>query len=251
MSKRILEHLSAVDANMRGLIQATGGYRFQRQLECHPFESLASAIAHQQLHANAANSILRRFAAACGNGAFPSPECVLATSVEILRASGFSFAKIASLKDLAAKTIAGIVPDRQTLVGLGDEEIIERLTQVRGIGRWTVEMLLIFQLGRTDVLPVDDFGVRNGFRMAYGLRRMPRPKSLADFGQRWAPYRSAAAWFLWRANDLKRAGKLPEPVERIRLPRKKRRRKSVAALAERASKVRKLVRKVRPVRARK
>lgn len=107
---------------------------------------------------------------------------------------------------------------------LSDEEIIARLTQVRGIGRWTVEMLLIFQLGRPDVLPVDDFGVRNGFRIAYGLRRMPRPRALAAYGERWKPYRSMAAWYLWRAVELKREGRLPEPAERIRLPRLAKRR---------------------------
>ena len=136
-----------------------------------------------------------------------------------MRAAGFSFAKVAALKDLAAKTLAQVVPERTVLALLPDEEIIERLTQVRGIGRWTVEMLLMFQLGRPDVLPVDDFGVRAGFRAAYGLTRMPHPKALALSGERWKPYRSAAAWYLWRALELKRAGTLPPPAERIRLPR--------------------------------
>jgi 3-methyladenine DNA glycosylase/8-oxoguanine DNA glycosylase len=121
-----------------------------------------------------------------------------------------------------------VVPDGATLAALSDDEIVERLTQVRGIGRWTVEMLLMFQLGRTDVLPVDDYGVRNGFRLAYGLRDLPRPRDLAKFGERWAPHRSAAAWYLWRAVDLKRAGTLPEPqrpaprLRRVRRPAKAR-----------------------------
>src|SRR5581483_5778553 len=110
-------------------------------------------------------------------------------------------------------------------------EIIERLTEVRGIGRWTVEMMLIFRLGRPDILPVDDFGVRNGFRLAYGLKRMPPPRALALFGARWAPHRSVAAWFLWRAVELARAGKLPQPLERIRLPRIPRRRRAARAAA--------------------
>jgi DNA-3-methyladenine glycosylase II len=140
-----------------------------------------------------------------------------------LRAAGFSLAKITALKDLAKKTLAGVVPERAGLDGIGDEEIIERITQVRGVGRWTVEMMLMFQLGRPDVLPVDDFGVRNGFRLAYGLRKMPTPRALVSFGERWRPHRTAAAWYLWRALELARAGKLPAPTEPIRLPRVKRR----------------------------
>jgi len=158
---------------------------------------------------------------------FPTPEQVTAASPESLRAAGFSFAKVAALRDLAEKTIAGVVPDAATLGELGDEEIIARLTQVRGIGRWTVEMLLVFHLGRPDVLPVDDFGVRSGFQAAYGLSRLPRPRALAAWGERWKPYRTTAAWYLWRALELKRAGKLPAPAERIRLPRIRRARRSV------------------------
>ena len=155
----------------------------------------------------------------------PTPHMVIAAPEETLRAAGFSRAKVAALKDLAAKTLDSVVPNGATLAQLPDAEIIARLTQVRGIGRWTVEMLLIFHLGRPDVLPVDDFGVRAGFRAAYGLSRMPRPKALATFGERWKPYRTTAAWYLWRAMELKRAGTLPEPAERIRLPRLPRRRR--------------------------
>ncbi|HET9388664.1 MAG TPA: hypothetical protein VFO44_03370 [Steroidobacteraceae bacterium] len=227
MSQQILEHLTRADSNMGALIRAQGPYELAAELNCQPFEALARAITHQQLHANAARSILQRFVGACGNGSFPSADVVMATPVESLRATGLSFAKIAALKDLAAKTLDGTVPDRDTLLTLSDLEIIGRLTQVRGIGRWTVEMMLMFQLGRPDVLPVDDFGVRNGFRLAYGLRKMPAPKVLAAFGERWAPHRTAAAWYLWRAPELKKAGKLPEPLERITLPRLPRRRRKV------------------------
>lgn len=189
-------------------------------MEGTPFRALAQAIAHQQLHASAANTILRRFIESVGTeGAFPTPQQVLDAPEKTLRAAGFSFAKIASLRDLAQKAIDGVVPDRDTLAALSNEEILERLTQVRGIGRWTVEMMLMFQLGRPDILPVDDFGVRNGFRLAYGLRKMPHPKALAQFGERWAPHRSAAAWYLWRAVELHRAGTLPKPAEPVRLPR--------------------------------
>ena len=220
MSEHIINHLSGIDRNMGGLIRAVGAYGLEQQALCHPYESLAQAIAHQQLHAAAARSILARFVSAFGTeGAFPTPDTVLATPEEKLRTVGLSFSKIAALKDLAQKTISGIVPDRDTLVKLEDEQIIERLTEVRGIGRWTVEMMLMFQLGRPDILPVDDFGVRNGFRLAYGLRKMPHPKALALFGERWAPHRSAAAWYLWRAVELHRAGTLPKPQEPIKLPR--------------------------------
>jgi DNA-3-methyladenine glycosylase II len=224
MSKHITMHLAGADPVMAGLVAAAGPYGLEPELECTLFRALARAISHQQLHANAANAILRRFVASCGGGEFPTPEEVLAAPKRKLRAAGFSLAKIAALKDLARKILEGVVPERASLGDLADDEIIERITQVRGIGRWTVEMMLMFQLGRTDVLPADDFGVRNGFRLAYGLRKMPPPRALTAFGERWRPHRTAAAWYLWRAVELSRAGKLPAPAERIRLPRVKRRR---------------------------
>ena len=231
MSEHILNHLSGIDRNLGSLIRAVGPYGLVLENETQPFEALAQAIAHQQLHAAAARNILGRFIANVGGGAFPTPQVVIAAPEAALRAVGFSGSKIAALRDLAAKTIEGIVPDRATLEKLGDAEIITRLTEVRGIGRWTVEMLLMFHLGRPDVLPVDDFGVRLGFQVTNGLRKMPAPKVLALYGERWGPHRSAAAWYFWRAVELKRAGKLPEPVELIKLPRllKLRRRKSAKA----------------------
>jgi DNA-3-methyladenine glycosylase II len=219
MGEHVLAHLSQADAVLGNLIRAVGPCPLAPAADCQPFETLARAIAHQQLNGTAANTILARLVNSCGRGQFPTPQMVLAAPAETLRAAGFSFAKVAALRDLADKTLAAVVPDAATLVELADEEIIARLTQVRGIGRWTVEMLLLFQLGRPDVLPVDDFGIRSGFCAAYGLSRMPRPKALAAFGERWKPYRSTAAWYLWRALELKRAGALPAPVERIRLPR--------------------------------
>lgn len=223
MTKRITNHLSRSDAVMAGLIGAAGPYELVPELEWTLFRALARAISHQQLHANAANAILKRFIDSCGKGDFPTPEEVLAAPKKKMRAAGFSLAKIAALKDLARKTLEGVVPERAHLGAIDDAEIIARITQVRGIGRWTVEMMLMFQLGRPDVLPVDDFGVRTGFRLTYGLRKMPPPRALAAFGERWKPHRTAAAWYLWRAVDLSRAGKLPAPCERIRLPRIKRR----------------------------
>jgi DNA-3-methyladenine glycosylase II len=210
-------HLSQQDAVMAGLLRAAGPFALEPRRTHAPFRSLARAIAHQQLNGTAAERILARFVALYPESEFPTPQQVLTTADHALRGVGFSFAKIAGLKDLATKTLEGIVPESDALHALADLEIIERLTQVRGIGRWTVEMMLMFQLGRPDVLPVDDFGVRNGFRLAYGLRGMPTPRALAAYGERWAPYRTMAAWYLWRAVDLAKAGKLPPPVAKTRI----------------------------------
>src|SRR5580698_5757297 len=210
---------------MKRLIAAAGPFAIEGREHHSPYEALARAIAHQQLNGKAAQSILNRFVTTCGRGLFPTPEGLLALEDAALRASGFSFSKIAALRDLAAKTLTGIVPGRDSLHGLSDLEIIERLTAVRGIGRWTVEILLMFQLRRPDVLPVDDFGVRQGFQLAYGLKKLPAPKVLALYGARWAPHRSAAAWYLWRAVDLSRAGQLPPPLEVTKLPRLPRKRR--------------------------
>lgn len=224
-SRAITTHLSKADPVLAGVIRAVGPYALVADASCPPFQTLARAITFQQLNGVAAGTIFKRFIATCGPEPFPAPATLLAIPQEKLRAAGLSFNKIAALRDLAEKTIAGIVPDSPTLNTLGDEAIIERLTQVRGVGRWTVEMLLMFQLGRPDVLPVDDFGVRAGFQYAYGLRKMPVPKAVAAYGERWAPNRSAAAWYLWRAVELHRAKKLPPPAEKISLPRIRRRRK--------------------------
>jgi DNA-3-methyladenine glycosylase II len=162
---------------------------------------LARAIAYQQLHEKAAESILKRFMALFPGRRFPKPDELLAVEEEAIRRAGFSRAKVAALRDLAAKAIDGTVPSGRIVRGLDDETIIERLIAVRGVGRWTVEMLLIFQLGRPDVLPIHDFGLRNGFRIAYGHRSMPTPNQVFRYGERWRPYRTAASWYLWRAAD--------------------------------------------------
>ena len=252
MSQHILEHLSGVDSNMGGLIRAVGPYGLVLEAACHPFEALAEAVAYQQLHAAAARNIVARFVSNVGNGSFPTPRAVLAASDEAMRAVGFSSSKTAALRDLATKTIEGVVPDRDTLVRLEDAEIIARLTEVRGIGRWTVEMMLMFHLGRPDILPIDDFGVRAGFQFAYGLRKMPAPKALAAYGERWGPFRSAAAWYLWRAVELKKAGTLPAPVEKTRLPRVLRlRRRASTAKAKVAAKAKSAKATSKKTRARK
>lgn len=235
---------------MARLIAAAGRCTLEPRLERAPFESLARAIAHQQLNGTVAERILGRFTALYAPAVFPTPEQLLATDPAALRACGFSFGKINALRDLAAKVHADVVPAARELPGLGDEEIITRITQVHGIGRWTVEMLLMFQLGRRDVLPVDDFGVCNGFRLAYGLRGMPKPRALAQFGERWAPERTLAAWYLWRAVDLHRAGALPAPLGKPpRIEQIKKRPKAKAAPATKAKKAtRRTPRKLRTPR---
>lgn len=200
-------HLHRRDPEFRGLIRTVGTFDLVPQKRRSPFESLARAIAHQQLNGTAANTILGRFCALSPEESFPSPEQILELDPQRIRAVGFSENKTRAVRDLAEKTIAGIVPTTRKLNTLDDEEIIERLTQVRGIGRWTVEMLLIFQLGRPDVLPVDDFGVRNGLRLLQGQEEMMSPKLLREYGERWAPHRSAAAWYLWRATEVLKLGK--------------------------------------------
>ena len=196
---------------MRRLIRASGPFAPKPARGRSPYQSLIRSIAYQQLTGKAAETILGRFFALYGEGRCPEPAELLETTDESLRAVGFSRAKAAALKDIAARSLDGTIPPRRSLARLSDEAIIERLTRVRGVGRWTVEMFLIFTLARPDVLPVDDYGVRSGFRLAHGLDDLPRPRDLAAHGLRWAPHRSTAAWYLWRAVDLHRSGELPSP----------------------------------------
>ena len=200
--KAAIEHLSQVDPVMRRLIGEIGPCTLTPRVGRTPFESLARAIAYQQLHDKAAESILRRFIALFPGRRFPKPEEVLAINESLIRAAGFSRPKIKALRDLAARTLDGTVPTVRVIRELNDEAIIGRLITVYGIGRWTVEMLLIFQLGRPDVLPIDDFGVRNGFRIAFKRREMPTANAVLRYGERWKPYRTVASWYLWRAAEL-------------------------------------------------
>jgi DNA-3-methyladenine glycosylase II len=204
VNAKTLKHLMAQDAVMRRLIKKHGPCELKPRMGRSPFESLARAIAHQQLNGTAADTILRRFIKLFPGRRFPRPEDLDRVEDAAIRAAGFSNAKVAALRDLAAKSLDGTVPPSRLIVRLDDAEIIARLTEVRGVGQWTVEMLLIFQLGRTDVLPVDDFGVRNGFRHAYRKTEMPKPKELLAFGERWRPHRTTAAWYLWQAANAVR-----------------------------------------------
>jgi DNA-3-methyladenine glycosylase II len=195
-------HLSATDARMAELIARSRRYNIAPSLTIRPFDALAESIAYQQLSGKAAATIWGRVRALYPKKKYLDPKLVLATPDRKLRAAGLSRSKVAALKDLAAKTIDGTVPTARALAKMTDEEIIERLVSVRGIGRWTVEMLLLFDLGRPDVWPVDDYGVRKGFAKTFGRRKLPKPKQLMKFGERWKPYRSVAAWYFWRALDV-------------------------------------------------
>jgi DNA-3-methyladenine glycosylase II len=193
------KHLSAGDPVMRRLIREHGKCGLTPEKRRTPFQSLVQAVAHQQLNGTAANTILRRFNQLFPGRRFPRPEDLAGVTDAQIRACGFSFAKIKAIRDIAAKTLAGVVPTSRQIAKLSDDEIVARLTEVRGVGRWTVEMLLIFQLARPDVLPADDFGVRTGFRHAYRKRDLPQVKDLLAFGERWRPHRTTAAWYLWQA----------------------------------------------------
>jgi len=186
---------------MAELIARSRRYNITPAVTIRPFDALAESIAYQQLSGKAAATIFGRVRALYPKRKWLDPEQLLATPDETLRAAGLSRAKTAALKDLAAKTIDGTVPTGRALIRMSDDEIIARLTAVRGIGRWTVEMLLLFDLGRPDVWPVDDYGVRKGFAKTFGRRQLPTPKQLMKFGEKWRPYRSVAAWYFWRALD--------------------------------------------------
>jgi DNA-3-methyladenine glycosylase II len=199
-ARAAMAHLSA-EQRFAALIARVGPPRLAVDRALSPYRALLRAIAHQQLHGRAAEAILGRLVEAAG-GAVPEPAALLAMPAETLRACGFSGAKIAALRDLAAQAEAGVVPTRRACARLPDQALVERLTGIRGIGRWTVEMLLIFGLGRPDILPVDDFGVREGYRRLVGHDAQPKPRALAEIGAVWAPYRSFAAWYLWRATEV-------------------------------------------------
>jgi DNA-3-methyladenine glycosylase II len=204
-----LAHLRANDAKLGALIDRAGPFTLKLDPLPSPFASLLESILYQQLHANAAASIHRRVREPFGGD--PAPQLLLDTPDEPLRAAGVSGNKIRALRDLAARTLDGTVPTRAAIRKMTDAEIVERLTQVRGIGPWTVEMLLIFRLGRPDVLPSTDYGVRKGFALTFqrlpktrplAAEDLPKPEILLKRGKRWAPFRSVASWYLWRACDL-------------------------------------------------
>ncbi len=200
-------HLRASDPVMARLIEAVGPFEMALKTTPSLFVALAESIVHQQLTGKAAATIFARVRALFPHAHHgPTPEQILRVSEQRLRGAGLSHAKLLALRDLAQRSRSGTVPTLAQVQQMDDDAVIQRLTQVRGIGRWTVEMLLMFRLGRPDVLPVDDFGVRQGFAIAYGRRTRPPPRALAAYGARWAPYRTVASWYLWRAVDRARRG---------------------------------------------
>lgn len=197
-------HLAARDKTLARMIRRVGPFVMKKETPASPFEALFKAIVYQQLNGKAAGTIFQRVKALFPNPKKPTPDSLSSLPDQPLRAAGLSQNKLLALRDLATKTIDGTVPTLRKLRTMSDAEIVERLTAVRGIGVWTVEMLLMFRLGRPDVLPVGDFGVRNGFRLTYELPDMPQPKVLLEHGERWRPFRSVASWYLWRAVDWHR-----------------------------------------------
>lgn len=196
-------HLSKVDRVLARVIRDVGPCRLRPRRDCPPYQSLVQAVTHQQLNGTAAQTILKRFIALFPGAKFPPPEAVLAAPDERLRSAGLSRAKTAAIKDIAHKATTGHVPTRRAAARMSDAELVARLTEIRGVGPWTVEMFLIFTLGRRDVLPVGDYGVRCGFAKAYGWKELPTAKELLAEGERWRPYRSIASWYLWRVLDAK------------------------------------------------
>ena len=185
---------------MAQVIKRVGPFKMDTEFELSPFEALLRAIVHQQLSMTAAAAIHGRVTALFGEEI--KPRALLKMDPETLRTAGLSKAKVLAVKDLAARRLDGTVPELDVLQNETNDTIIERLTAVRGVGRWTVEMMLIFRLGRPDVLPVDDLGVRKGFHFAYGTNDLPTKAELTEAGLLWAPYRSVASWYLWRAAEL-------------------------------------------------
>jgi 3-methyladenine DNA glycosylase/8-oxoguanine DNA glycosylase len=218
------EHLAQVDQRLGRLIADIGEFPFKLD-ECDSvYESLLEAIAYQSISGKAAATIFARIKALGANGQCPTPEEIVNARSQTLREAGLSFAKVAAMKDLAQKTIDGVVPSLEAAHKMSDEELVERLISVRGIGAWTVEMFLIFRLGRPDVLPIHDYGVQKGFAILYRKKAIPKPRELAEFGERWRPYRTVASWYMWRA--VGRAGKDARKITKNTNKKKARKKKA-------------------------
>lgn len=209
-------HLARHDERLAELIASAPPFRVEPRRS--PYDALLESIAYQSISGRAAATIFARVKALGRNGSPPAPEAMLKLSPATLRKAGLSGAKVTAMKDLARKRIEGVVPTLGQARGMSDEELVERLVSVRGIGVWSVEMFLIFRLGRPDVLPIHDLGVKKGWALTYGRKQMPTPKQLLAFGERWRPYRTLASWYLWRA--FERAG--PAATNAIQAPRKPR-----------------------------
>src|SRR2546427_2123998 len=199
-----MNHLTAKDQKLAELIANTLPFQMDADPLQSPYEALLEAITYQSISGKAAATIYGRIKALSATGRAPTPQEMLKLRKPVLRKAGLSGAKVLAMKDLAQKTFDGVVPTLEQAEKLSDEELVERLVSVRGIGAWTVEMFLIFRLGRPDVLPIHDLGVKKGWSLTYNKKHMPRPKELLAFGERWRPYRTVASWYMWRA--CQRAG---------------------------------------------
>lgn len=204
------KHLCACDKTLAELIRSCDPFRAEMEAHQSPYEALLEAIAYQSISGKAAATIFGRVKALSNTGGIPTPQEMLKLRPQSLRKAGLSGAKVLAMKDLAKKTVEGIVPTLEESEKLSDEELVKRLVSVRGIGAWTVEMFLIFRLGRPDVLPIHDYGVQKGFALTYGKRKIPKPRELAKFGERWRPYRTVASWYMWRA--VESAGKAARKI---------------------------------------
>jgi 3-methyladenine DNA glycosylase/8-oxoguanine DNA glycosylase len=213
------QYLAERDEHLKHLIEETTPFQLKIEAAQSPYETLVEAITHQSISGKAAATIYGRVKALSSTGRAPSPREMLKLRKPVLRKAGLSGAKILAMKDLAQKTIDGIVPSFEEALKLTDEELVKRLVSVRGIGAWTVEMFLIFRLGRPDVLPIHDLGVKKGWAITYGKKHMPKPKELLAFGERWRPYRTVASWYMWRA--CQRAGNAAMRQIRPARPRKR------------------------------
>jgi DNA-3-methyladenine glycosylase II len=196
------QHLTQADPQLGNLIARVGEFTMRPRLTHSLFVTLLRSIVYQQLSGRAAATILGRVVRLSAPRRFPTPHDLLQLPPERLREAGLSAAKTAALRDLAARTLDGTVPSLARIRRMDDEEVIERLTLVRGIGRWTVEMLLLFRLGRPDVFPLADLGVRKGFARVFRKGKLPESGTMLRRGERWRPYRSVATWYLYRALEL-------------------------------------------------
>lgn len=193
--------LASSDKQLARVIARVGRCEISREEHFEPFNALVRSICHQQLHGKAAETILGRVVTKFGDGQHAELQRIHRARIPTMRSCGLSQAKALAIKDLAAKCLDGTVPSAKELHALPDDEVVERVTQVRGIGRWTVEMMLMFRMGRLDVFPIDDFGIRKGFSMLRGLKTQVTPKALLPLGDDWRPYRTVASWYLWRVAD--------------------------------------------------
>ncbi len=221
-----VKSLAERDEKLKFLIAETEAFQMDQDHLQSPYEALLEAIAYQSISGKAAATIFGRVKALSSTGRAPNPQEMLKLRKQALRKAGLSGAKVVAMKDLAKKTIEGVVPTLEDAQKLSDEELVERLTSVRGIGAWTVEMFLIFRLGRPDVLPIHDLGVQKGWSITYGKKHKPKPKELLAFGERWRPYRTVASWYMWRA--CQRAGNAALRKIRPAKVRRKTKRKAVA-----------------------